>query len=97
MIRSRIVEIDGAFDETQTEKSHIKIEIPLRIARDRSDMMKATNFNIHGVISLIVPTSIRVKFIFLINCVLCTIRFMPAFAELLASLLETTGDTKGTA
>jgi hypothetical protein len=47
MIRSEIVEIDGAFDETQTEKSNIKIQIPLRIARDRSDMMKSANFVFH--------------------------------------------------
>jgi hypothetical protein len=47
MIGSRIVEIDGAFDETQTEKPDIKIEVPLRIAGDRSDVMKSTNLVVH--------------------------------------------------
>jgi len=47
MITSRVVEIDGALDETQTEKSDIKIEVPLRIAGDRSNVMKATNFVFH--------------------------------------------------
>jgi hypothetical protein len=44
MVRARIVEIDGAFDETQTEKLDIKIEIPLWIAGDGSDVMKPRNF-----------------------------------------------------
>src|SRR5438132_10066733 len=47
MIRSRIVEINGAFDETQTQKSHIKIEVPLRIARDSGHMVKSANLVIH--------------------------------------------------
>src|SRR5262249_16081735 len=39
MVRARIIKIHRALDETQTEKPDIKIEIPLRIARDRSDVM----------------------------------------------------------
>jgi len=39
MVRSRIVKIDGALDETQTEKRDVKIEVPLGIAGDRSDVM----------------------------------------------------------
>src|SRR4029077_11436372 len=44
MVRSRIVKIDGALDETQTEKRDVKIEVPLRIAGDRSDVMQSRNF-----------------------------------------------------
>jgi hypothetical protein len=44
MVRSRIVKIDGTLDETQTEKRDVKIEVPLRIAGDRSDVMQSRNF-----------------------------------------------------
>jgi hypothetical protein len=47
MVRSRIVKIHCALDETQTEKPDIKIEVPLRIARDRCDVMKSTNLVFH--------------------------------------------------
>jgi hypothetical protein len=47
MIRSRIIEVDGAFYETKAEKSHIEIQISLRIAGDRSDVMKSRNFAVH--------------------------------------------------
>ena len=47
MVRSRIIKIHRAFDETQTEKPDIKIEVPLRIARDRSDVMKSRDFTVH--------------------------------------------------
>ena len=47
MVRSRIVKIDRALDETQTEKRHVKIEVPLRIAGDRSDVMQSGNFAVH--------------------------------------------------
>ena len=47
MIRSRIIKIDCAFYETKTEKSHIEIQISLRIAGDRSDVMKSRDFAIH--------------------------------------------------
>jgi hypothetical protein len=57
MITSRIVEIDCALDETQTEKSHVKIEVPLRIAGDRSNVMKATNFAFHKATMSIVSFS----------------------------------------
>src|SRR5262249_7742113 len=47
MVRSRIVKIDGALDETQTEQPDIKIKVPLRIAGDRSDVMQSRNFAVH--------------------------------------------------
>ena len=47
MVRSGIIKIHRALDETQTEKANVKIQIPLRIARDRSDVMKAWNFAAH--------------------------------------------------
>ena len=47
MIASRIVKIHSAFNETQTEKSHVKIEVPLRIAGNRSNVMKSANFVFH--------------------------------------------------
>src|SRR5262249_45832518 len=47
MISTRIIEIDGAFDEMQAEKSHVKIERPLRITRDRSHMMESDDFSFH--------------------------------------------------
>src|SRR5215217_5045820 len=52
MVRSWIIKIHCAFDETQTEKPDIKIEIPLRIARDRSDVMKSRNFAVHQAITM---------------------------------------------
>ena len=47
MIRSRIIEIDRAFYEAKTEKSHIEIQIPLRIAGDSSDMVKPRDVRVH--------------------------------------------------
>ena len=47
MVRSRIIKIHRALHETQTEKPDIKIEVPLRIARDRSDVMKSRDFTVH--------------------------------------------------
>src|SRR4029077_12645478 len=47
VITSRIVEIDSALDETETEKSDIKIEVPLRIGGNRSNVMEAANFVFH--------------------------------------------------
>jgi hypothetical protein len=47
MIRSRIIEIDGAFHETKAEKPHIEVQISLRIAGNRSDVMKSGDFAIH--------------------------------------------------
>src|SRR5215471_3444944 len=49
MVRSRIIKIYRALNKTQTEKSDIKIEVPLRIAGDRSDVMKSRNFVIHMI------------------------------------------------
>jgi hypothetical protein len=47
MVRSRIIKIHRALHETQTKKPDIKIEVPLRIARDRSDVMKSRDFIVH--------------------------------------------------
>ena len=47
MITSWIIEIDRAFDESQTEKADIKVEVPLRIAGNCGDVMKAANFVFH--------------------------------------------------
>ncbi len=47
MVRSRIIKIHRAFDETQTENPDIKIEIPLWIAGDCSDVMKSRDFTVH--------------------------------------------------
>src|SRR4029077_14484907 len=47
MVRSRIIKIHRALHETQTEKPDIKIEVPLRIARDRSDVIKSRDFIVH--------------------------------------------------
>src|SRR5207253_8941270 len=49
MVRSRIIKIHRALHETQTEKSDIEIEVPLRVARDRSDVMQSRNFAVHQV------------------------------------------------
>ena len=57
MIRSRIIKIDRAFYETKTEKSHIEVQISLRIAGDRSHVMKSGNFFLHR--HHIVSTSIQ--------------------------------------
>lgn len=45
MIRARIVEVDRAFHEPQAKDLGIKIEIALRIGRDRSDMMNTEKFH----------------------------------------------------
>ena len=45
MVCARIVKIDGALHQTQSEKLRIKIEIALRIACDRSDMMNTEKFH----------------------------------------------------
>src|SRR4029450_6394657 len=47
MIRSRVIKIDGAFYETKAEKSHIEVQVPLRIAGDRSHMVKSWNCFLH--------------------------------------------------
>jgi hypothetical protein len=47
MVRSRIIKIHRALDETQTENPDIKIEIPLRVARDCSDVVKSGDFTVH--------------------------------------------------
>src|SRR5262245_27637314 len=47
MVGSRVIKIHRALDETQTEKPDVKIEVPLRIAGDRSDVMKSRNFSVH--------------------------------------------------
>ena len=47
MVRSGIVKIHCALHETQTENPDIKVEVPLRIAGDRSDVMESWDFVIH--------------------------------------------------
>ena len=47
MIRSRIIKVHRALNESQTEKPDIKVEVPLRIAGDRSDVMQSGNFAVH--------------------------------------------------
>ena len=47
MVRSGIIKIYRTLHETQTEQPDIKIEIPLRIAGDCSDVMKSRNFTVH--------------------------------------------------
>ena len=44
---SRIIKVDGELNEAQAEEADIKIEVSLRIAGDRSHMMKSGNFFRH--------------------------------------------------
>jgi len=44
MITSRVVVIDGLFDETQSERADIEIEVSLRIAGDGRYVMEARDF-----------------------------------------------------
>src|SRR5438477_12234654 len=48
MVGTRIIEVDGPFYETETEKSHIEVQVSLRIARNRSHMMKSVNCYRHS-------------------------------------------------
>jgi hypothetical protein len=41
MVTTRIVEIHGPFDQAQAERPGVKIEIGLRISRNRGDVMDA--------------------------------------------------------
>ena len=41
MIGSRIIEIDGAFDEAQAQNLCVKVQVPLRIRSDCSYVVKA--------------------------------------------------------
>ena len=41
VIRGGIIEVHGALDEAETEETGVKLEIALRIACERGDMMKA--------------------------------------------------------
>src|SRR5882762_9475490 len=41
MVTTRIVEIHSPFDQTQPERLGVKVEIALRISRNRGDMMNA--------------------------------------------------------
>src|SRR5215212_9944013 len=47
MVGSRVIEINCAFYKTQTEESHVKIQIPLRIAGDRRHVVKTGNVSHH--------------------------------------------------
>src|SRR5438105_4785861 len=48
MIRSWIIEVDRAFNETQSEKSAIKVQSALRIARNRRNVVKSGDRWIHA-------------------------------------------------
>ena len=47
MISAGIIEIHRALDEAQSEQASIKIQIALRITRNRSNVMKSGNFVFH--------------------------------------------------
>ena len=41
MVATRVVKIDGALHQTQTQRLGVEIDIRLRVSRDRGDMMDA--------------------------------------------------------
>src|SRR5260221_497144 len=41
MVGLRVIEVHGAFDEPETEQPHVEVEIALRVARDRGDVVDA--------------------------------------------------------
>jgi hypothetical protein len=43
VIGTRIIEVDGAFDQPEAKHPRVEIEVALRIARDRGDMMNAAD------------------------------------------------------
>ena len=43
MISARVIEVNRAFHETQPEKPDVKIQIPLRIACNRGNVMKSVD------------------------------------------------------
>jgi hypothetical protein len=49
MVGAGIVEVDCAFDEPQPEQADIKVQVGLRIARYRGDVMKFADRNAHTV------------------------------------------------
>src|SRR5205823_12627027 len=49
MIRPRIDKNNSALNETQPKQRDIEIETPLRITRDRGDVMKAGNLVFHHI------------------------------------------------
>ena len=51
MVGLRIVIVDRQFDESQAENASVEIQILLRVARDRRDMMDAQNFSAHTRVS----------------------------------------------
>ena len=55
MVSRRIVEVDGALDEPHAEHAGVEIEILLRIAGDRRDMMNAGRDKHQGFISCCIP------------------------------------------
>jgi hypothetical protein len=58
MIASRIVEIDGAFHQSQAEYLRVKIEIALRIGCDGGDVMDAKKF--HATVDSIIGNPLSV-------------------------------------
>src|SRR5204863_9773711 len=43
VVRVRVVEVHSSFDEPQAEDADVEVEITLRVARDRRDVMDAVN------------------------------------------------------
>src|SRR5437868_12315328 len=66
MVGLRIVEVDGALDEPQSEQSGIEVDVPLRIAGDRGDVVNAEDVA-HAVAppggSVIVATLVSIAFL----------------------------------
>jgi hypothetical protein len=48
VVTARIIEIDSAFNESQPEQSDIEVEIALRVAGNRGNMMKTSY--VHGLL-----------------------------------------------
>ena len=47
VVGAGIIEIHSALDEAQSEHASVKIQIALRITRNRGDVMKSRNFDVH--------------------------------------------------
>ena len=48
VVSCRIVEVDGEFDEPESDEARIEIDVDLRLAGDGGDVMDAEDFFIHG-------------------------------------------------
>jgi hypothetical protein len=47
VVRCGVVEVDGAFDEPQSENSGVEVEIPLRVTRNSGNVMDASGAEAH--------------------------------------------------